>query len=108
DTDFFSLFHRIHHTPLCFVVKEPSDPHKFTFGDDLTFQRRRISDGKLIMLKCISKSTHPFEVEIATSLAPPPLADDPRNHAIPISEVLQNPVNTDKQILVMPRLIILS
>ncbi|KAJ7259932.1 hypothetical protein B0H12DRAFT_1108029 [Mycena haematopus] len=64
----------------------------------------RISDDKHVMLKSISKSKHPFEVEIATLLGSPPLGDDPRNHSIPILDVLQDPVDTDKQILVMPRL----
>ncbi|KAJ7754649.1 hypothetical protein DFH07DRAFT_743744, partial [Mycena maculata] len=63
-----------------------------------------ISDGKNIMLKSISKWKHPFEVEMATFLCSPPLGDDPRNHFIPRLDVLQDPVDTDKEILVTPLL----
>ncbi|KAJ7658076.1 hypothetical protein B0H17DRAFT_955399 [Mycena rosella] len=93
-----------------FVATQPSS--KFRFEDELTpvharrhiMDAERISDGKHVMLKCISKSLHPFEVEIATFFGSPPLVDSPRNHVIPVLEVLQDPGDADRQILVMPRL----
>ncbi|KAJ6492763.1 hypothetical protein C8R47DRAFT_1044241 [Mycena vitilis] len=89
------------------ATKEPS-----LFGDDLTathpreniMDAVRISDDKHVILKCISKTMHPFEAEIGTFLGSPPRSADPRNHAIPMLEVLQDPMEADKQILVMPRM----
>jgi hypothetical protein len=62
----------------------------------------RISDGKLVMLKQIRKSLHPFEIEIAQFLSSEPQASDPRNHSVPILEVLQDPEDEDLSLLVMP------
>ncbi|KAJ6447794.1 hypothetical protein C8R47DRAFT_1172425, partial [Mycena vitilis] len=84
------------------ATKEPS-----LFGDDLTathpreniMDAVRISDDKHVILKCISKTMHPFEAEIGTFLGSPPRSADPRNHAIPMLEVLQDPMEADKQIL---------
>ncbi|KAJ7255053.1 hypothetical protein B0H12DRAFT_1050260 [Mycena haematopus] len=66
---------------------------------------QRISDGRLVMLKAISKQIHPYEVEIGRLLSSPPHAMDPRNHCIPIFDVLQDPYDADKQIIVMPFLV---
>jgi hypothetical protein len=62
----------------------------------------RISDGKLVMLKQIMKSLHPFEIEIAKFLSADSLASDPRNHCVPILDVLQVPEDDDVMLLVMP------
>jgi hypothetical protein len=62
----------------------------------------RISDGKLVMLKRILKSVHPFEIEIAQFLSANSLASDPRNHCVPVFDVLQVPDNDDMVLLVMP------
>ena len=64
----------------------------------------RISDGEMLMLKSISRTKFPYEVEIATMFSSEPLKSDPKNHCIPIFEVLDVPNNEDKQILVMPLL----
>jgi hypothetical protein len=64
----------------------------------------RISDGKFVLLKCLQKSTFPYEVEISTFLSSSPLADDPKNHCVPVYEVLQLPDDNDKVIIVMPLL----
>ncbi|KAJ7167776.1 hypothetical protein C8R46DRAFT_898851 [Mycena filopes] len=63
----------------------------------------RISDSKALILKSVSKSIHPFEVQIARFLGSPPHVDHPRSHAIPILDVLPDPMDDDKEILVMPR-----
>lgn len=68
----------------------------------------RISDGKHLMLKWISKKIHPFEVEIGQFFSSQPLANDPRNHCIPLLDVLQDPEDDDRQIIVMPRMIEIS
>ncbi|KAJ6492472.1 kinase-like domain-containing protein [Mycena vitilis] len=62
----------------------------------------RISDGQKVMLKSISTERHPEEIRIARLLGSPPHKDNPLNHSIPIFEVLQDPEDDDKQILVMP------
>ena len=63
---------------------------------------RRISDGKLVMLKKISTETHPHEAEIGRMLSTPQMLADPRNHCIPLYDVLQVPGDEDIQLLVMP------
>ena len=53
-------------------------------------------------MKCVIKSEHPYEVEIATFLSSEPLVANPQNHCIPIYDVLEVPDDPDKAILVMP------
>ena len=56
------------------------------------------------MLKHINCNIHPYEVEIGLYFSSEPLASHPRNHCVPIYEVLDIP-NTDKEvIIVMPLL----
>jgi hypothetical protein len=62
----------------------------------------RISDGKLVMLKQIRKSLHPFEVEIAQLFSTDSLASNPRNRCVLILEVLQDPEEEDIVIMIMP------
>ncbi|KAJ7109618.1 hypothetical protein C8R43DRAFT_1161456 [Mycena crocata] len=91
----------------------PKPPSTYNLGDDHTAQHprkhimdaERISDNQQVMLKWISKKTHPFEVEIGRLFSAPAMAKNPRNHCIPILNVLQDPHDQDKQIIVMPRLI---
>ncbi|KAF7312521.1 Protein kinase domain-containing protein [Mycena indigotica] len=87
------------------------DPNAFWYTERETHIRptimdvTRISDGRLVMLKAVSTRVHPHEVEIACLFSSPPLSEDPRNHCIPILEVLQDPDDADLKIIVMPRLI---
>ncbi|KAJ7196504.1 kinase-like domain-containing protein [Mycena pura] len=91
----------------------PKPPSRHNLGDDHTAQHPlkhimdadRIYDGQQVMLKWVSKKTHPHEVEIASFLSTPALAKNPKNHCIPVLDVLQDPFDDDKQIIVMPRLI---
>ncbi|KDQ55744.1 hypothetical protein JAAARDRAFT_133573 [Jaapia argillacea MUCL 33604] len=62
----------------------------------------RSSDGALVALKRVSKSIHPFEVDIAKYLSSDPLSSDPHNHCVPVIEVLQVPDDEDTLLLVMP------
>jgi hypothetical protein len=64
----------------------------------------RISDGTYVSLKSLKPSVHPYEVEIATYLSSEPLASDPKNHCVPIYEVLKVPDVDDCVIMVMPLL----
>lgn len=53
-------------------------------------------------LKNVKKSAHPYEKEIGLYFSSHPLASDPRNHCVPIYEVLDSPLDPDIMILVMP------
>jgi len=64
----------------------------------------RIADGRYVFLKVIKKSVHPYEADIGLFFSSETLASDPRNHCVPIYEVLQLPDDDDKIILVMPLL----
>lgn len=64
----------------------------------------RISDGKIVTLKKISSTTHPHELELSTFFSKEPIASNPRNHCIRISEVLDVPDADNLHILVMPLL----
>lgn len=56
------------------------------------------------MLKHIDRNIHPHEVEIGLYFSSEPLASHPRNHCIPMYEVLDVP-NTDNEVIfVMPLL----
>ena len=64
----------------------------------------RISTGELVMLKRISKILHPTETEITRYFSTEPIASHPRNHSVPLFEVLGIPGNNDDVILVIPLL----
>ncbi|KAJ7032028.1 kinase-like domain-containing protein [Mycena alexandri] len=90
----------------------PKPPGRYSLGDHTAHHPRknimdaeRISDGQQVMLKWVSKKTNPFEVELARFFSMPALARNPKNHCIPILDVLRDPQDSDKQIIVMPRLI---
>ena len=58
----------------------------------------------MVLLKRISRETHPSELEIATMFSSEPLRSHPKNHCIPILEVLDVVGRNDRHILVMPLL----
>lgn len=64
----------------------------------------RVADGIPLTLKRILTSRHPHEVEISRYLSSEPLASDPKNHCVPILEVLEVPNEPSLRILVMPLL----
>lgn len=55
-------------------------------------------------LKHVDLNVHPYEVDIGLYFSSEPLASDPRNHCIPIYEVLQIPHTKNEVIIVMPLL----
>lgn len=65
---------------------------------------RRASDGSFVFLKKISHSVHPYEIDISIYFSTEPRASDPRNHCVPIYEVLDVPDESDVKVLVMPLL----
>jgi hypothetical protein len=56
------------------------------------------------MLKHISISRHPHEVEIGQLFSSEPLASNPKNCCVPFYDVLRVPDDEDTVILVMPLL----
>ena len=56
----------------------------------------------MVLLKRISVSAYAEEVAIGQYLNSTPLSGDPRNHTCPFLEVLQDPIDTDIRIIVMP------
>lgn len=56
------------------------------------------------MLKMIKPSVHPHETRIGTLFSREPLASDPKNHCVPIYDILTVPDMDDRVILVMPLL----
>ncbi|KAJ7450715.1 kinase-like domain-containing protein, partial [Mycena galericulata] len=84
------------------------EEYKAYYSNRSIMDAQRVSDGKKVMFKRVSIQDHPDEVRIARLFSSPPHAGNPRNHCIPILEVLQDPLEDDKQILVMPLLITFS
>ncbi len=54
------------------------------------------------MLKQVKKSLYPEEVTLHQYLLSEPLLSDPRNHTVPLLEVLDVPDDEDAVLLVMP------
>ncbi|KAJ6555187.1 hypothetical protein DFH09DRAFT_1493362 [Mycena vulgaris] len=61
----------------------------------------RISDDAPLMLKSIKDEEHPHEIAISTFLCSGTLGKDPKNHCLPLLEVLNPPSIPGTQILVM-------
>ncbi|KAJ7165137.1 hypothetical protein C8R46DRAFT_1192814 [Mycena filopes] len=94
-----------------FTPTEPKNTRNL--GDDYSARHpkrqimdaERILDGQGVILKWVSTPVHPHEVDIGNLFSSPGLSDSPRNHCIRILEVLKDPEDDEKQIIVMPRLI---
>ncbi|KAF8637037.1 hypothetical protein AX16_010892 [Volvariella volvacea WC 439] len=52
----------------------------------------------------VDKSKYPHECELIEKWSRAGLANDPRNHCVPLLDVLQSPLNSDMIILVLPML----
>ncbi|KAH9858864.1 kinase-like domain-containing protein [Lenzites betulinus] len=85
------------------------DPDRCEDGRSLLFttvlDARRLSDGKIVAIKRLSKSRHPREVEIAMSFSRSPLVNASENHCVPIIDTFDSPRDADVVLLVMPYLI---
>ncbi|KAL4243617.1 hypothetical protein ABKN59_011688 [Abortiporus biennis] len=76
---------------------------RFDFEDGYASCRLRISTGEFVMLKRVSQVVHPFEVELTRYFSEESVRSDPRNHCVPLLEVLENaPDHPDLNILVFP------
>ena len=64
----------------------------------------RIADDEMVVFKRISLRTHPYELEISKMFSSEPLKSHPRNHCVPILEVLPLPNTSDEFLLVEPLL----
>ena len=64
----------------------------------------RISDGQFVVLKQFCKDDNPHEEAVHRMMGMGELASDPRNHCIPLYEVLDVPDDPDIAILVLPLL----
>ena len=63
--------------------------------------RRR--DGKHVMLKRVRPEEEPDELMITQSFSSPEFARDPRNHCVPLLDIIEMPPN-DQKLMVMPLL----
>jgi serine/threonine protein kinase len=61
----------------------------------------RLSDGKFVALKIISKQRHPDEISIAAFMSS---LESPRNHCVPILDTIDMEGNEPETIIVMPLL----
>lgn len=64
----------------------------------------RVSDGAAVMLKQMTKSSHPYEVSIGQYLSTDALRTDTSNHCVPILEVLEVPDDSSTLLIAMPLL----
>lgn len=86
------------------MVRKPSSP---TDSFDKIITRTLtfwMLPGLLVMLKRIDRNIHPHEVEVGLYFSSEPLASHPRNHCVPIYEVLDIPNMENEVLLVMPLL----
>ncbi|KAI9001450.1 kinase-like domain-containing protein [Trametes punicea] len=60
----------------------------------------RISDGRLVYLKRVRSDSH--ELQIHSYLTSIKMRCDPRNHCVPLLDVVQDPLDADESIIVMP------
>ncbi|KAG8870526.1 hypothetical protein FRB97_009681 [Tulasnella sp. 331] len=81
-------------------VKAPED--KIVLKTPHLIDAIRISDGATIYLKHVPSSSP--EIEIGRFLCSETLRNDPRNHSIPLLDVLEDPSEPDHVILVLPLL----
>ncbi|TFK64546.1 hypothetical protein BDN72DRAFT_963120 [Pluteus cervinus] len=62
----------------------------------------RAADNGVVMLKKISRSVHPYEVELTAMWTEPHLVNHPHNHCVRLIEVLTPPDDSDIAIIVLP------
>ncbi|KAM5533176.1 hypothetical protein V8D89_013132 [Ganoderma adspersum] len=64
----------------------------------------RVSDKETVLLKRVDTSVHRYETSIGQYFSTGPTSADPRNHCCPIYDVLQDPMDVNTSIVVMPHL----
>ena len=58
-------------------------------------------DGKHVMLKRVLPEKGPYELQIAQFFSSPEFSRDPRNHCVPLLDVIETP-NAGQKLMVMP------
>ncbi|KAI0296112.1 kinase-like domain-containing protein [Multifurca ochricompacta] len=61
----------------------------------------RRADGKRVMLKKILPEEGPYELDISRMFSSPELAQNPRNHCVPLLDIIELP-NSGQRLMVMP------
>lgn len=61
-----------------------------------------MSTGETVALKRVSRAVHPYETEITQLFSTEPMASHPRNHSVPLYEVLDVPGEDDTALMVLP------
>ena len=77
---------------------------RLTLQMGVVLDATRMSDGKMVLLKKVNTDIHPHEVEISRFLSSEGLASDPRNHCVPLLDVLPDPNEEHTAMLVLPLL----
>ena len=72
---------------------------------DVTTDATRLSDGRIVSIKKVKKSDHPIEEQIIRFLSDTPQSIDPRNHSVPVYDVLQSPIDHGRGYGVLPTVI---
>ncbi|TFK74308.1 kinase-like protein [Pluteus cervinus] len=62
----------------------------------------RVKDGKRVLLKRVDRSEWRHELETSRLFSTEPLASDPRNHCIPLEDVISPPDEPDLKFIVFP------
>ncbi|KAJ3481948.1 hypothetical protein NLI96_g7320 [Meripilus lineatus] len=84
---------------------QPGDlPSRYEDGSIHLLDATRLSDNSLVMLKHIDRNVHPHELEIGQYFSQEPLLSHPKNHCVPVFDVLDIPNSDNESILVMPLL----
>jgi hypothetical protein len=65
----------------------------------------RISDGARVVLKSLTVTSHPEEIDIHRYLTSPERLSDPKNHCTPLYEVVPNPSSSERAFIAMPLLL---
>ncbi|KAG9309316.1 hypothetical protein JVU11DRAFT_10804 [Chiua virens] len=82
--------------------EECEDGKRLLYGQII--DATRISDGRVVTLKEISRAEHPYEVDIASYFSSEGLVSKPANHCVPIFDVLAFEGDNNSVIIVMPLL----
>ncbi|RPD62072.1 hypothetical protein L226DRAFT_508984 [Lentinus tigrinus ALCF2SS1-7] len=80
-------------------VLDAHDRHSVPPAQSHLMDATRLSDGKLVMIKKVARGSE--EVRISTYLSSEALRGDPRNHCVPVFDVLDDPDDSTVSFLVM-------
>ncbi|KAG6812557.1 hypothetical protein H0H93_013793 [Arthromyces matolae] len=86
-------------SPRIYLYEDAITPYRA----DVVMDAIRMADNRHVALKKVETSSE--EVEIAQFLSSSEIASDPRNHSVPIFEIIHHPDNKDVTFLVMPVLL---